>query len=494
MPASIPQPERTIPRLAVAAVLACLAHGVALPVAMGWNADKHIGLDDPLALPETQPSPEPEPSAEQPVDEPAADLAVTEPRVPSRLVLGGEARLRFTVANLGEIAAALRPDVNASWWSDAVYLSDDASLDADDVLIAESDALGRLSRGGSYEANLNAVLPADAEAGPAYLLLVTDHDDVVDEAGRESNNVLAAPVDLRPVAETPTNPVLGDATAAPRLTVAWISHEAFEELQAGPDASETIQPALQSAATPVPDAPLRAGNAQPSPMMPSPTAAASTANTSTQATPPLQVPPAAARDPFETPSGEGEPVLADASNEPNPTEADITEDNDSEEPTESIEAQTSDSVSEPTAPSVASASTAPSAPVRTATPEEPRPSSAPQGATDSDLADLKPVPVFRAGKVEVAEGLTVTPSRPDFSVPAIVASVPRNPRVRITFDTDGAVLDAALIDTAGSDMLDAPIRASLYRWRSSGEKLATWEGPREFTFTILLTRTRSPTP
>ncbi|MEM7576597.1 MAG: hypothetical protein AAF328_03895 [Planctomycetota bacterium] len=466
--------EPLIRRLAVAGALALTIHGLGLPAAVGWTRRP------PATREPRQPSPAATPQPTSP-QEPAADLAVSQPNVPSRLVLGGQATLRFTVDNRGSIDANVRPDHDTPWWSDAAYLSTDATLDDHDPRIAESDALPRLSRGGSYDATLQAQLPAEASSGPAYVLLVTDHTDAVDEAGRNDNNILAVPVELRPVAETPPEVVLGDTTAAPRVTVAWISHEAFEELRAGPVPSETLQPALQRDATPQPDAPLRAGNAPPVPTTPATNPSEATAPSDPNTAPRPQ--PA---DSVETPAASGEPQRAQAREKP--TQAETTN------PPQTVPQDRDDHAETPVAAAPAPPPPTPSPPATQNPPQEPRPSSAPQGSADTDPADFEPVPIFRAGRVEVAEGLTVIPSRPDFSVPAIVASIPRNPRVRITFDTDGTVLDANLIDSAGSDMLNAPIRASLYRWRISGEQVATWDAPRQFTFTILLTRTTTPTP
>ncbi|MEM1445303.1 MAG: hypothetical protein AAGF84_04555 [Planctomycetota bacterium] len=398
------------------------------------------------------------------------------------MIVGADTTLRFTVANVGDADATVQPGHDAPWWTDAAFLSTDATLDDDDPKIGQADALPRLSRGGTYDVTIQATLPEDATPASAYVLLMPDYGDAVDEAGGEANNIMAVPVEVRPAAETPTDPVLGEATAAPRITVAWISHEAFEQLRAGPEPSETIQPALQRDATRVPNAPLRAGNTEPTP--PSPAVPETTADATPLEETPTSAPPIAS-DVIELSMADGEPSLTDASE--TPSEAEGTDEPGRETPPETMESET------PT-PTVAETPSDPAPPAAQPTPEDPRPSSPPQGDTDADLADLEPVPVFQTGRVEVAEGLKVTPSRPDFSVPAIIASIPRNPRVRITFDIDGTVLDADLIDTAGSDMLDAPIRASLYRWRASGERLADWAGPKQFTFTILLTHTKSPTP
>ncbi|MEM8781316.1 MAG: hypothetical protein AAGE65_00550, partial [Planctomycetota bacterium] len=270
MPRAAAQRESLVPRLAAAAALALVIHLVSLPVAVGW-----VGAgerDDPTESPLTptadpfDPAADLEPEPDQPTgtSSPAADLAIREPQAPTRLILGSKTPLRFTVANLGQADAVVRDDAAAPWWTDAAFLSADATLDPGDALIARADALPRLSRGSDYDATLDAVIPEDAPTGSMFLLLVTDADDAVDEAGREANNVRPVAVEVRPVAQTPDDPVLGDDAEAPRITVAWISHEAFEELQAGPRPSETIQPALQRDATPVPDAPLRAGNPAPS--------------------------------------------------------------------------------------------------------------------------------------------------------------------------------------------------------------------------------------
>lgn len=492
--------------MAVAVVIALLLHAVGLPVASAWirGGDVEQSLDTTALEPSPRDPFEPiDGDDDRPVDQatPAADLSVEPVSIPERMVVAGDATLRFVVRNVGEAKAVVGLDSAGlrsadPWWSDAAYLSADTVWDISDAELGRAEALSRLSVAGSYDVALEASVPSDATTGAAYVLLVADAGGVVQEAGREGNNVVAVPVQIRPAAEDPPSPILGADEATPRVTVAWISHEAFEELLAGPDPSETIQPVLQANADPVPGAPLRTGESTPaaSDVAAAPSVAASepiAAEASERPVEPGEVRERqSAADPLTYAAEIGEPALASESDATQAAdrEAEATDPAENTEPESSPASQPaiaeSDSLSEPS-PSAAAEAT-PSEPNDEA---EPRPSSAPRGATDAEAADLKPVPVYRAGRVEVAEGLTVKPSRPDFSVPALVTAVPRNPRVRITFDVDGVVLDADLIDSAGSRMLDAPIRASLYRWRASGSQLSAWEGPRQFTFTILLTRT-----
>ncbi len=319
MPRSPKNRDPLTPRLAVAALVALGLHALGLPVATGWiDGNRHDEKPGKTSTPPPGKSPA-ESRSDPPQDTtPAADLTPSQPKVPTRLALGSTTPLRFTVTNVGETDATLRTPTNpaAPWWTDAVYLSADAALDDNDTRLATSDALPRLSRYGSYEASFEVTLSHDAPVGRAYLLLVTDDTDDVDEAGREANNVLPVAVDLRPADEAPPQPVLGEANAAPRITVAWISHDAFEQLRAGPTPSQTIQPAIQRDAAAVPDAPLRAGQAAPPPPPPPADATAPSQPAETTAPPPPELAAVEASPPdtdlVEAPALDAEPMLADA--------------------------------------------------------------------------------------------------------------------------------------------------------------------------------------
>lgn len=337
-----------------------------------------------------------------------------------------------------------------------------------------------------------------------------------------------------PENKTEPEPTLGKTTASQKLTVAWIDADAFEALQAR--RSTTHQPALQNEADPTPDAPLRpdasppktsaappasatAPPATPAPPTPMPSIAVTTPLP--QKTPPAEpeatttpTPPASSTTPAITPTptapapappldATGTPTFADAD-----TQADITGDADTQVNTDADTPARATAVAA-AAPAVADVPASPLRAVNTALPNKPPPSATPQPDTPADAApatDVPPntptatprddaesdpttptdTPVVRPGKVQVGPGLEVTVARPRFAAVALVSTIPRSPKVAITFDTDGTVINAVITRSTGAENFDAPILASLYRWKAQGEELARWKHPRTFTFTILL--------
>ena len=74
------------------------------------------------------------------------------------------------------------------------------------------------------------------------------------------------------------------------------------------------------------------------------------------------------------------------------------------------------------------------------------------------------------GGTLVDEGLEVKTALPEHSVIGQFV-LPRNPLVRVTFSSEGRVLDARFVRSTGTDTWDSPVLASLYRWRATGERL-----------------------
>lgn len=478
--------------LLVALGVALLLHAALLP----WGASvlaspsvRDAFLDEEVA--------EPEPQNDAP------DLVVGRTWSPPRVAVDAPTPLRFEVLNRSSVSAAVVPPT--PWWTDAVFVSRDRVLDDRDVLLQEADALRSLGAGAVYEVQRDVtitdemfgslsdqtqVIEEPGEADRWFFLFVTDAGADVDESTHENNNTKAVPFDLVSSNEEPTNPQLGKDDVPTRLTVAWISHEAFEALQA-PE-GRTVQPVIQSSVEPTPDAPLRPSES-PAAAPPAEPAPPATATVQTQETTEKQVETASA-DPPEAQAAEpvSDVVEAPASPLPEPAaglamtaaaeeeSSPATPDNSEQpEPTEPQEPEEEAPAQEDAEPSQ------PSAPPAGDMPEEP--TSAPKDEADADPSDLVPVRVMKPGAVEVSEGLQVMPARPDFAVTALLTTIPNNPVVRITFGTDGVVIDAELVTSAGSVTFDAPIRASLFRWKAKGEQLGKWTEPHTFRFTIYLT-------
>lgn len=147
-----------------------------------------------------------------PFTTPGSDLIVTAATAPASAVLGTPISVSYTIKNQGAIAASLQFGGN---WDDAIYLSADQLLDANDIPV-QSFISGStsLAVNGEYSATKSVSFPS-APAGAHYLLIVTDDDQDVRES-TETNNVFSLPItlsgpDLVMVsATTPASAIAGD--------------------------------------------------------------------------------------------------------------------------------------------------------------------------------------------------------------------------------------------------------------------------------------------
>ncbi|MBL8747268.1 MAG: hypothetical protein JNK58_13045, partial [Phycisphaerae bacterium] len=118
---------------------------------------------------------------------PAPDLIASGATGPSSATYGEMISVSWTTTNQGTANAAAP-------WSDAVFLSPDASLSTTDRLLGSraNPANSLASGGGSYNASLDLVLPLDQQtlAGPYYILIKADGFNGITE-NNENNNVTA---------------------------------------------------------------------------------------------------------------------------------------------------------------------------------------------------------------------------------------------------------------------------------------------------------------
>ena len=139
-----------------------------------------------------------------------ADLQVSPVTVPADGVAGRDISVTWTVTNAGPDATA------ASAWSDTVYLSDDAVLDASDVALGTFRHNGRLAAGEQYVRERTVTLPQSVE-GTHFILVKTDsnaHNEVYEFQG-EGNNVGAAAIELAlaPPADLRVTTIVAPTTA-----------------------------------------------------------------------------------------------------------------------------------------------------------------------------------------------------------------------------------------------------------------------------------------
>ena len=160
-------------------------------------------------------------AADQPIviEDFAPDLAGQDLTAPATGIAGQAIDLDWLVANAGTAAAA-------SPWQDAVYLSEDASLDT-----GEDERLGSFARnmglgvGEDYGPDggpVQVTLPARIE-GSYRLFLVLDDGDAVYEKGVEANNVLSRAIEITDLAANLTSEATApaDAVAGQPIQVDW---------------------------------------------------------------------------------------------------------------------------------------------------------------------------------------------------------------------------------------------------------------------------------
>lgn len=137
---------------------------------------------------------------------PNIDLAVTTGNLNTAAIkAGGTVTATYTVKNAGA-TATLPGD-----WTDGIYLSNNAVLDAADRLLGSWQVGQPLNPAGAYTLTKQVVIPADAD-GTQYLLVVTDINNAQNDIAR-GNNYYAlntgsggvititqpSPVDLQPI-------------------------------------------------------------------------------------------------------------------------------------------------------------------------------------------------------------------------------------------------------------------------------------------------------
>ena len=454
------------------------------------------------------------------------DLVVGELTFPRRVVVDRPATLRFSILNASPVPVTPtpptgdphgegHPGAGDAGWSTGIYLSRDAVWSADDVWLGQVPGgdLGPRGRWASPPVGL-AIRPEQAVASSMYLLAVADTaapgvdrpvgDDgetaggrgAVDEGDYEGNNVWAQPLELvRPEeVDEALELELGRADEPPRVTVAWIAHDDFEALLARP--SRTLQPAVQDRAEPTPDAPL---NPDPRGEAAAAASAASDPASAAGGSAGDGSPPASMSASAE--AGESPPPL-DPATGPSPRPPTGTAGNPSDrsriQPTPGTSPGTSPGTNPGTQPGTSSAAAAEvanreaaeaDAPAdAVAGPDEPgppRPTSTPRSDREADPTRLVDRDGVRPGEVLVGPGLEVRTYRPRWNAVAAFR-VPLNPEVVVTFDPDGTVLDARLLRSTGFVDLDAPLLASLYRWRATGDRLKGMDAPFQLRLTVLL--------
>lgn len=104
-------------------------------------------------------------------------------------------------------------------------------------------------------------------------------------------------------------------------------------------------------------------------------------------------------------------------------------------------------------------------------PANPAPPEPTGGPSESDpTARVKPTEI-RPGRPVAMEGVTIDTVAPRFTAVTRLTSSPRNPLVRLTFNTRGEVVTAELLEPSGVKNVDGPVLDAMYQWRAKGDRL-----------------------
>jgi len=136
------------------------------------------------------------------------DLRLTRVEVAEHVPAGGTTAIRYTTGNFGSAATS-------GLWTDKAYLSLDAFLSSDDLLVGEIASPGALAAGEFHTATTARIdLPLRLR-GDVFLIVVADANGQVDEHPNEANNVLAVPftIDPLPFADLVTSEVVAPSQA-----------------------------------------------------------------------------------------------------------------------------------------------------------------------------------------------------------------------------------------------------------------------------------------
>lgn len=281
---------------------------------------------------------------------------------------------------------------------------------------------------------------------------------------------------------------IGRDDAPRRATVAWIPHDAFEELIA--PKAETLQPVLQTKVDPVEQAKIVPDPTPPAPqpqpmvdqtLLPPPVAEA--------VAPEAQPKQPEAVEMEQKPQPSQPPTIsvipAPPSEKPDmPPAQEQVEPVEPKPPVEVTQPKPVETKPEPqpqeTRPQPQPANPATMAGNPTAAPRSEAES--PPTTIDGQTFKVKP------GKVLVSKGIEINTAIPDIGTVTAVSVWPANPKAKLEFGPDGKVVRATLVRSTGYPGYDTPIVASLYRWNAKGEMLQLRNRPFVIYVDLLLNK------
>lgn len=471
------------------------------------------------------------------------DLVAEHLLAPPSLVLGQQAVAEYEVGNQGNAVAY--PETGKSW-SDRLYLSTDDQLSDDDVPLYEKTNELPLLPGDQYEIRRALLdVPEDLPEGAAYLILKTDADESVEEAGATENNIKAVAIEVMSKETAAEKLVdLGDPNNEPKKTVAWISLRDFEQLVAR--RSQLEQPSAQMVAEPDPDAPMRVATDDPARETTEPSEQPDIGQaTAPPAGPPESSPenlpeekPETAQEAVESqpsqtassqsaepevtpdsasgtqalagldqPAVDSEGPVADASGsavDEQQTSAEPGATVPEPDPTQASEDLKGPKEKEPVTETAQNEPTPSTEPTETADKQDPQAQDSQVGVdlpTSAPKADLESPPIVRIkqeirlkpGSVVTGQGIRIRTVMPRISYVTYRLKTPeRNPVVSITFNQAGKVVDAQLVRSSGEDAYDGPVLNSAWRYSAEGQEIQNLEGLLQVRIRILFVQEIEP--
>src|SRR5262249_5378894 len=120
------------------------------------------------------------------------DLQVETVTAPAKPSAGDTVSVEFTVINQGTVAANGR-------WTDRVYLALDDRVSGDDILVDTLANGAALGPGERYRSASQTFTIPERFRGTAFVLVVADADNAIDEYPNDGNNVFAERLDVTPL-------------------------------------------------------------------------------------------------------------------------------------------------------------------------------------------------------------------------------------------------------------------------------------------------------
>ena len=147
--------------------------------------------------------------------QPRPDLVVTSITAPATINAGAAASVSFVVTNVGSAGT------NTALWTDNVYLSLEAKVTSDSILISSLQNVTALTSGESYSNNATSFVVPLRYAGNVYIIVETDAGSTVDEFPHDGNNITVQQIYVvpAPLADLVVSKVAAPALAFPNNQV-----------------------------------------------------------------------------------------------------------------------------------------------------------------------------------------------------------------------------------------------------------------------------------